>query len=54
MRKLAKRLGVTLVTIYSYYLNKDDLYLDDHPGGFAQLYERCLSAYDSIQDPLGD
>ncbi|MEI2689989.1 MAG: TetR/AcrR family transcriptional regulator [Anaerolineae bacterium] len=53
MRKLAKRLGVTAVTIYSYYLNKDDLYLAIITRGFAQLYERCLSAYDLIQDPLG-
>ena len=52
MRKLAGRLGVTAVTIYSYYLNKDELYLAIITRGFAQLYERCLSAYDSIQDPL--
>ena len=53
MRKLAKRLGVTAVTIYSYYLNKDDLYLAIITRGFEQLYESCLSAGDSIQDPLG-
>lgn len=52
MRKLAKRLGVTAVTIYSYYLNKDDLYLAIVTRGFEQLHASCLSAGASIQDPL--
>lgn len=52
MRKLANRLGVTAVTIYSYYRSKDDLYLAIITRGFEQLHASCLSAGDSIQDPL--
>jgi AcrR family transcriptional regulator len=52
MRKLAKRLGVTAVTIYNYYVNKDDLYLAILTHGFDQLYKECLAAYESKDNPL--
>lgn len=52
MRKLAGRLGVKAVTIYNYYLNKDELYLAIITRGFEDLYERCRSAYDAAHEPL--
>jgi len=40
MRKLASRLGVAVVTIYSYFRNKDDLYLAIVVRGLSMLSER--------------
>ncbi len=52
MRKLARRLGVKAVTIYSYYENKDEIYLAVLTTGFQMLYEDCLRAYNSESEPL--
>ena len=51
MRKLSRRLGVSVVTIYSYYKNKDELYLAILTQGFEALYEICRKAYESASHP---
>ncbi|MBU0993936.1 MAG: TetR/AcrR family transcriptional regulator [Proteobacteria bacterium] len=51
MRKLARRLGVSVVTIYSYYKNKDDLYLAILTKGFEKLYHACHDACESEKEP---
>ncbi|WP_319522661.1 TetR/AcrR family transcriptional regulator [uncultured Desulfosarcina sp.] len=45
MRKLAARLGITATTIYNYYKNKDDLFLNLLIRGFQELYARLEYAY---------
>ncbi len=40
MRKLASRVGVAVVTLYSYYRNKDDLYLAIVAKGLSMLSDR--------------
>ncbi len=52
MRKLSRRLGVAAVTIYSYYENKDDLYLAILTKGFENLYDLCLAEYNTTLPPL--
>jgi len=52
MRKLAKRLGVAAVTIYSYFENKDEIYLAVLTKGFEKLFADCETAYHSCTDPL--
>ncbi len=52
MRRLAGRLGVKAVTIYSYYESKDHLYLAVLTKGFQMLHVDCLAAYDSSADPM--
>lgn len=52
MRKLAKRLNVTAVTIYSYYENKDELYLAILTRGFENLYDDCDRARQAVDEPL--
>jgi len=52
MRKLAERLEVKAVTIYSYYENKDELYLAVLTKGFQLLYDDCIKAYNSEKEPL--
>jgi AcrR family transcriptional regulator len=47
MRRLADRLGVRAVTIYSYYESKDHLYLAVLTKGFQLLYDDCRAAYNS-------
>jgi len=44
MRKLAARLGITATTIYNYYKNKDDLFLNLLIRGFQELYARLEKA----------
>lgn len=51
MRKLSRRIGVSVVTIYSYYENKDDLYLAILTRGFEKLYRVCRCAYESETEP---
>lgn len=51
MRKLARRLGVSVVTIYNYYKNKDELYLAILTQGFDRLYTICQKAYGSVSSP---
>lgn len=52
MRKLSRRLGVAAVTIYSYYENKDDLYLAILTKGFETILHSCTIEYENDADPL--
>jgi AcrR family transcriptional regulator len=51
MRGLARKIKVTPPTLYSYYQDKDELYLCILTEGFSRLYDLCLKAYKSSQDP---
>lgn len=51
MRKLAARLGITATTIYNYYKNKDDLFLNLLIRGFRELYARLEEADRSQATP---
>ncbi|MFH2066141.1 MAG: TetR/AcrR family transcriptional regulator [Pseudomonadota bacterium] len=51
MRKLASRLGITATTIYNYYKNKDDLFLNLLIRGFQGLYERLEEAHQKQTTP---
>ena len=44
MRKLGVKLGVTATTIYNYYKNKDDLFINLLIKGFHSLYEQLDAA----------
>ena len=44
MRKLAAKLSITATTIYNYYKNKDDLFINLLIRGFAELYRRLEKA----------
>jgi AcrR family transcriptional regulator len=51
MRKLSSRLGVSVVTLYRFYENKDHIYLVVLTRGFQLLYRECLKAYKSEKKP---
>ncbi len=51
MRKLASRLGITATTIYNYYKNKDDLFLNVLIRGFRELYQRLEDALQNRTTP---
>jgi hypothetical protein len=51
MRKLSSRLGVSVVTLYRFYENKDHIYLVVLTRGFQLLYGECLKAYKSKKKP---
>lgn len=51
MRKLSSRLGVSVVTLYRFYENKDHIYLVVLTRGFQLLYGECLKAYKSGKKP---
>jgi len=51
MRKLASKLGVTATTIYNYYKNKDDLYINLLIRGFEALFESLEQAYNKHLTP---
>lgn len=51
MRKLAKRLGMTATPIYSYYANKEEIYLKARASGFNLLYEQITEACAGHADP---
>lgn len=51
MRKLSNRLGVSVVTLYRFYENKDHIYLVVLTRGFQLLYRECLKAYKSGKKP---
>ena len=51
MRKLASRLGITATTIYNYYKNKDDLFLNLLIRGFQDLYARLERAHHGQSTP---
>lgn len=51
MRKLAAKLGVTATTIYNYYKNKDDLFINLLIRGFTELHERLKKARQNQPTP---
>lgn len=51
MRKLAARLGITATTIYNYYKNKDDLFINLLIRGFQELYGRLQEAVQDLPAP---
>lgn len=51
MRKLSSLLGVSVVTLYRFYENKDHIYLVVLTRGFQLLYGECLQAYKSEKKP---
>lgn len=52
MRRLAREIKVTPPTLYSYFHDKDELYLCILTEGFSLLYGLVLDAYRSSDDPL--
>lgn len=52
MRKLANKLNMTATPIYTYYKNKDELYLSILIQGFEKLYKILEAAYKTGKDPL--
>ena len=52
MRGLAREIQVTPPTLYSYFHDKDELYLCILTEGFSRLYGLVLKAYGSSKDPL--
>jgi len=52
MRKLAREIKVTAPTLYSYYRNKEELYLSMLTEGFSLLYNLLLSGYQNSEDPF--
>jgi AcrR family transcriptional regulator len=53
MRKLAARLGIAAKTIYNYYENKDELYLDIVIDGYRRLNALVTDAYNEGNSPVG-
>lgn len=51
MRRLASRLGIAAKTIYNYYENKDELYLEIVIDGYRKLNEMCNAAYVKAKSP---
>ena len=51
MRKLASKLGVTATTIYNYYKNKDDLFINLLIRGFRELYGRLEESCQGLSTP---
>ena len=51
MRGLGQRLGVAAKTIYNYFQNKDEVYLQVATKEFGTLYGELLEGYDSSEDP---
>jgi len=52
MRRLAREIKVTPPTLYSYFHDKDELYLCILTEGFSRLYDLVLKAYGSSAKPL--
>ena len=51
MRGLGERLGMAAKTIYNYFRNKDEVYLQVAMREFEALHGELLEAYDSSKDP---
>lgn len=51
MRKLAAKLGVTATTIYNYYKNKDDLFINLLILGFTDLLDQLVAVCRQEADP---
>ncbi|MEW5733724.1 MAG: TetR/AcrR family transcriptional regulator [Thermodesulfobacteriota bacterium] len=52
MRKLAARVGVAVVTLYSYFRNKDDIYLAIVAHGLGLLSQKLAGAVHDSDAPL--
>ncbi|HOO73608.1 MAG TPA: TetR/AcrR family transcriptional regulator [Spirochaetota bacterium] len=52
MRKLAREMKVTTPTLYSYYRNKEELYLSMLTEGFSRLYVFLLNGYEKSKNPF--
>jgi AcrR family transcriptional regulator len=52
MRGLGQRLGVAAKTIYNYFQNKDEVYLQVGTREFDALHGELLEGYKSSQDPF--
>ncbi|MFZ5570697.1 MAG: TetR/AcrR family transcriptional regulator [Thermodesulfobacteriota bacterium] len=52
MKKLAQMMGVTTPAIYSYYRNKDELYLGILTAGFEMLFQKLKQACRECTDPF--
>ncbi len=50
MRRLGQRLGVAAKTIYNYFENKDEVYLQVAMMDFAALHDELLKGYESSED----
>jgi AcrR family transcriptional regulator len=53
MRRLAAELGVSPMTPYRYFKDKDDILAAAQASGFDRFAEALETAYDSAGDPLG-
>ena len=53
MRGLGQRLGMAAKTIYNYFQNKDEVYLQVATKEFGTLYADLLEGYQSSGDPSG-
>ena len=51
MRRLGKRLGMAAKTVYNYFLNQDEIYLNVLTKGFELLHTDLLTAYNDDDDP---
>jgi AcrR family transcriptional regulator len=53
MRGLGQRLGMAAKTIYNYFQNKDEVYLQVATREFEALHDELLEGYSSSKDPSG-
>jgi AcrR family transcriptional regulator len=52
MRQLAHELGVSVMTPYRYFKDKDDILAATRASGFDRFAEALETAYDSVEDPV--
>jgi AcrR family transcriptional regulator len=52
MRQLAQALGVSVMTPYRYFKDKDDILAATRASGFDRFAEALETAYDSVADPV--
>jgi AcrR family transcriptional regulator len=52
MRQLAQALGVSVMTPYRYFKDKDDILAATRASGFDRFAEALETAYDSVNDPV--
>jgi AcrR family transcriptional regulator len=52
MRGLAREIKVTPPTLYSYFQDKDEIYLCVLTEGFSRLYDLIVAAYERSDDPI--
>jgi AcrR family transcriptional regulator len=52
MRQLAQELGVSVMTPYRYFKDKDEILAATRASGFDRFAEALETAYDSVNDPV--